>query len=78
MSAQKRKSKAKSDPVVPGQGGRLTAIDPMDPTHASREKLVRLKAYELYEQRGKTDGHAVDDWVEAESKLDGRESSYEN
>jgi hypothetical protein len=69
MSAQKRKSEAKSDPVVPGQGGRLTPIDPMDPTHAPREELVRFKAYELYELRGKTEGHAVDDWVEAESRI---------
>jgi len=77
MSAQKRTS-SKSDPVVSDQAGRLTPIDPMDPAHAPREELVRRKAYELYELRGKTDGHAVDDWVEAESKLDGRESSYEN
>jgi len=70
MSAQKRKSKAKSDPVVPGQGGRLTAIDPMDPIHAPREELVRRKAYELYELRGKTEGHAIEDWVEAESKIE--------
>ena len=74
MSAQKI-TRRKSDPVVSDQAGRLTPIDPMDPTHASREELVRCKAYELYELRGKTDGHAVDDWVRAESTLDGRESS---
>jgi len=66
MSAKKRKG----DPVLPDQAGRLTPIDPMDPIHAPREEFVRRKAYELYELRGKTEGHALEDWVEAESKID--------
>ena len=70
MSAQNRTSKAKSDPVLPDQGGRLTPIDPMDPSHAPREELVRRKAYELYELRGKTEGHAMEDWVKTESKIE--------
>ncbi len=70
MSAQKRNTKAKSDPVLPDQGGRLMPIDPMNPIHASREELVRRKAYELYEQRGKTEGHAVEDWLRAESQIE--------
>ena len=28
--------------------------------------LVRKKAYELYEKRGRKSGRAVDDWLEAE------------
>jgi hypothetical protein len=30
-------------------------------------KLIQLKAYELYEQRGCVSGSDVDDWVKAES-----------
>ena len=30
---------------------------------------VRLRAYQLYEQRGKRNGHALDDWLEAEAEL---------
>src|SRR6202795_1263210 len=30
---------------------------------------VRLRAYQLYEQRGKRNGHASDDWLEAEAEL---------
>jgi DUF2934 family protein len=30
---------------------------------------LRRRAYELYEQRGKEDGHEVDDWLPAESEL---------
>lgn len=28
--------------------------------------LIRKKAYELYEKRGKKSGHAMSDWLEAE------------
>lgn len=28
--------------------------------------MIRKKAYELYEKRGKKPGHSLDDWLEAE------------
>lgn len=28
--------------------------------------MIRKKAYELYEKRGKRPGHAMEDWLEAE------------
>jgi hypothetical protein len=30
---------------------------------------IQLRAYELYEQRGRTDGHELDDWVQAECEI---------
>jgi replicative DNA helicase len=30
------------------------------------------RAYELYEQRGRDDGHDLDDWLTAESEVTGR------
>jgi hypothetical protein len=27
---------------------------------------IRIRAYELYEARGRADGHALDDWLRAE------------
>ncbi len=66
MSAQKRKHSVKGDPVAPGQGGRVMPVDPGHPLHLPRKELVRRKAYELYERRGKTDGHAIEDWLQAE------------
>ncbi len=30
---------------------------------------VRRRAFELYEQRGREDGHDIDDWLQAESEL---------
>lgn len=29
-------------------------------------QLIALKAYELYEQRGREEGHALEDWLKAE------------
>lgn len=33
--------------------------------------LIALKAYELYEQRGREDGHALEDWLKAEALVHG-------
>jgi hypothetical protein len=32
---------------------------------------IKARAYELYEQRGKRDGHDVDDWLRAEAEIAG-------
>jgi hypothetical protein len=42
---------------------KTTPSDPM-PEHA-----IRIRAYELYAQRGTAEGHAVQDWLEAEAEL---------
>ena len=33
------------------------------------ERAVRLRAYDLFLRRGKRDGHALDDWLEAECEI---------
>jgi Protein of unknown function (DUF2934) len=33
------------------------------------EERIRLRAYQLYEQRRRGDGHALDDWLQAEAEL---------
>ncbi|HUA16141.1 MAG TPA: DUF2934 domain-containing protein [Verrucomicrobiae bacterium] len=30
---------------------------------------IRYRAYELYEQRGREDGHELEDWVRAEGEV---------
>ena len=50
---------------------RISLIDlankqPMEPL---LEKEVQVRAYELYEQRGKGQGFAVQDWLEAEAEV---------
>jgi len=40
-------------------------------THQTGElqEQIRRRAYELYEQRGRDDGHETDDWLQAESEV---------
>jgi hypothetical protein len=33
------------------------------------EEKIRRRAYELYELRGKQDGHDLDDWLAAEAEI---------
>jgi len=33
------------------------------------QEQIRRRAYELYEQRGREDGHALEDWLQAESEV---------
>ena len=42
-----------------------TALPPSPP----REESLRLLAYSYYEERGRVDGHALDDWLKAEAAL---------
>jgi hypothetical protein len=38
-------------------------------TQVEIEAEIRRRAYALYEQRGKADGHAVEDWLRAEAEV---------
>jgi hypothetical protein len=41
------------------------------PTESASEvqEQIRRRAYALYEERGKTDGHDLEDWLQAESEV---------
>ena len=43
---------------------------------ASQEQ-IRVRAYQLYEQRGREDGHEFEDWLQAESEKRLRKQSIE-
>jgi Protein of unknown function (DUF2934) len=53
--------KPKPNPVQTGQEA------PAIP--AELEEEIRRRAYELYEQRGKVDGYALYDWLQAEAEV---------
>lgn len=63
------KNTKKVDPVVSDQAGRLMPVDPFG-TNQPKEQAVRRRAYELYEQRGREEGRAVQHWLEAESQVE--------
>ena len=42
------------------------------PSPEETQEQIRQRAYELYEARGKGDGHELDDWLKAESEVTGK------
>jgi hypothetical protein len=36
------------------------------------EHQIRLRAYEVYEARGRKDGHDLEDWLRAEEEITGK------
>ena len=42
---------------------------PSTPLEPMLEHAIRLRAYELYVQRGMAHGQAIDDWLKAEAEL---------
>jgi hypothetical protein len=47
----------------------LTDLAKNEPLEPLLEKEVQVRAYELYEQRGKGHGSALQDWLEAEAEV---------
>ena len=54
-----------------------TKKPPIDADAAAQnfEQEIRLRAYELYEARGKDNGHELEDWLRAEKEIQVRRSS---
>jgi hypothetical protein len=40
-----------------------------EPQDIELEDQIRLRAYELYEERGREDGHELEDWLRAEEEI---------
>jgi hypothetical protein len=58
---KKRASKIRMDqPKFPKE-------QPISMPNNGTRQLIALKAYELYEQRGREEGHALEDWLKAEA-----------
>jgi hypothetical protein len=38
------------------------------------EDQIRRRAYELYEERGREDGHELEDWLRAEEEITSKKS----
>ncbi len=48
---------------------RESAFRRLDAGSYELEERIRVRAYQLYEQRGERDGYALDDWLQAEAEL---------
>ncbi len=60
--------------VMKNDSEETSPIDPQDaaPQATTQEQQVRMRAYELYLQRGMSDGHELEDWLQAEQEILGR------
>lgn len=38
-------------------------------TRFNLEEQIRIRAFELYEERGREDGHDLEDWLRAEAEV---------
>ncbi len=47
---------------------------PIDSEPQNVEDAIRIRAYELYEERGREDGHELDDWLRAEQEVTQRKA----
>ncbi len=54
---------------------RMEATAVQTTSQAEIEQAIRIRAYEIWEQRGRIDGNAVEDWLRAEAELGGRASA---
>lgn len=71
--------KKHAEPVLLDQSGRLMAIDPFGINaspeevrrkfNTSRDEVVRRRAYEIWEQRAREHGRALEHWLQAEYEL---------
>jgi hypothetical protein len=54
-----------------GAGGRREPEDTGDTGDINIEELVRRKAYDFFERRGRAPGDPVEDWLRAEREVRG-------
>jgi hypothetical protein len=47
----------------------LRTINQTTESTSDLQEQIRRRAHELYEQRGRDDGHEIDDWLQAESEV---------
>lgn len=52
-------------------GKRVPPITEHSSSSPDLDEKIRIRAYELYEQHGRVDGHADEDWLQAESEVTG-------
>jgi hypothetical protein len=62
--------------TVPQSAGPAQSADTLNtnPKGSNRQGRIACRAYELYVQRGRQDGRALEDWLRAERQLAGAAS----
>jgi hypothetical protein len=50
-------------------GSETTVGETEGPVHSTHEEQIRIRAYEIYLQRGGQPGYELEDWLQAEREL---------
>jgi Protein of unknown function (DUF2934) len=48
---------------------KLSVTSTSEPQQPDLEHQIRLRAYEIYEARGREDGHELEDWFRAKEEM---------
>jgi hypothetical protein len=59
---------------TPATPTRLMTTNQTTGSTSDLQEQIRRRAFELYEERGRDDGHDVADWLQAESEVTQRRS----
>jgi hypothetical protein len=54
---------------APATSTRLTTTNQTAGSTSDLQEQIRRRAYELYEERGRENGHDLADWLQAESEV---------
>ncbi len=54
---------------MPSEKITTKSVTPISDPHPNLQEEIRCRAYELYEQRGRQDGHDMEDWLRAEAEV---------
>ena len=53
----------------------VSTAKPDEASLNSTEELIRVRAYQLYEEQGCEDGHDLEDWLRAEAEVLGKKTA---
>lgn len=66
--APEARRKVRTGPSAGAAGSGSPELRATDPPEGLRGRIAVL-VYQLYEQRGREDGHELEDWLEAERRI---------
>jgi hypothetical protein len=77
QSSRKGRTNQESQPEALSGNERVSLSMPQNDSLGQDSDLIALRAYQRYEERGREDGHDMDDWLAAEQELRGRSTGSE-
>lgn len=79
MQQRSRKGRTNQErrPEAASDSERVSLSMPQSDSPLQDSDLIALRAYQRYEERGREDGHDIEDWLAAEQELGGQSTDWE-